>query len=149
VTAGPTTGPFGLSEGQIERYARHLILPELGGRGQRLLLDAQVALLGEGAAAEEAALFLAAAGVGRLTLDGRLVTTLGARLRVLNPDTAVAESDPAESDAIEVGGASRLHGAMIALQTICRLVGVGPEGAWTGTALLPDVGPRGTGGADE
>jgi molybdopterin/thiamine biosynthesis adenylyltransferase len=62
----------GLREDQIQRYARHVLLPDVGGRGQRRLLAAQVEVeLGPGRAAEATALaYLAAAGVGRLFLTG-------------------------------------------------------------------------------
>lgn len=59
---------MGLTSDQRERYARHLVLKGLGGAGQRRLLDAHVALVGVGGLGSAAALYLAAAGVGRLTL---------------------------------------------------------------------------------
>jgi len=52
----------------LERYARHIMLRELGGVGQQKLLKAHVALVGLGALGGPAAMFLAAAGVGQLTL---------------------------------------------------------------------------------
>jgi len=51
-----------------ERYARHLVLPEVGVAGQRRLAEARIALIGAGGLGAPAALYLAAAGVGRLTL---------------------------------------------------------------------------------
>lgn len=51
---------------QIERYSRHIILPECGGVGQRKLLDAKVLLLGAGGLGSPAAYYLAAAGIGNL-----------------------------------------------------------------------------------
>ena len=51
---------------QIERYSRHIILPEVGGVGQQKLLDASVFCLGAGGLGSPALMYLAAAGVGTL-----------------------------------------------------------------------------------
>ncbi|HUS65446.1 MAG TPA: ThiF family adenylyltransferase, partial [Kofleriaceae bacterium] len=60
-----------LREDQIRRYARHVLLPDVGGRGQERLLAAAVAVdLGGGPAAVAAVAYLAAAGVGRIALAG-------------------------------------------------------------------------------
>jgi molybdopterin/thiamine biosynthesis adenylyltransferase len=57
-----------LTPEQLERYARHVMLREVGGVGQQKLLGAHVALVGAGALGGPAALYLAAAGVGKITL---------------------------------------------------------------------------------
>ncbi|OYX46601.1 MAG: hypothetical protein B7Y90_15185 [Alphaproteobacteria bacterium 32-64-14] len=57
-----------LTPEQLERYARHIMLREIGGPGQQKLLKAHVALVGLGALGGPAALYLAASGVGKLTL---------------------------------------------------------------------------------
>lgn len=56
------------SDDEIERYARHLMLAEIGGPGQQRLKAARVALVGLGGIGAPASLYLAAAGVGTLRL---------------------------------------------------------------------------------
>lgn len=57
-----------LTDEQLDRYARHIVLKEIGGAGQRRLLAAHVALIGAGGIGSPAIQYLAAAGVGRLTV---------------------------------------------------------------------------------
>ncbi len=53
---------------RLDRFARHIVLPELGGAGQVALAAAHVALIGCGGIGSPALQYLAAAGIGRLTL---------------------------------------------------------------------------------
>ncbi len=53
---------------QIKRYARHIIMPQVGGEGQRKLRDAKVCLIGAGGLGSPMALYLAAAGIGTIGL---------------------------------------------------------------------------------
>ena len=57
-----------LTPQQLERYARHIMLRELGGPGQQKLLNAHKALVGLGALGGPEAMYLATAAIGRLTL---------------------------------------------------------------------------------
>jgi molybdopterin/thiamine biosynthesis adenylyltransferase len=54
------------SDGQLERYSRHIILKEIGVKGQKRLLDSKVLIIGAGGLGAPAALYLAAAGVGTI-----------------------------------------------------------------------------------
>ena len=63
-----------LTDEQVERYARHLILKGVGVKGQKRLLASSVLIIGAGGLGSPAALYLAAAGVGHIGLvDGDVV----------------------------------------------------------------------------
>ena len=100
-----------LSEEQIERYSRHILLPEIGGEGQQKILCAKVLLIGAGGLGSPAGLYLAAAGVGTIgivdgdrvdlsnlqrqivhgtsDLDKPKVDSAAESLRAINPDVTV------------------------------------------------------------
>jgi molybdopterin-synthase adenylyltransferase len=87
---------------QLERYARHIMLRELGGVGQQKLLKAHVALVGLGALGGPAALYLAAAGVGKLSvIDDDAVSLSNLQRQVLFSTGEVGEPKTA-------AGAARL-----------------------------------------
>jgi adenylyltransferase/sulfurtransferase len=64
----------GLSDDELDRYARHIVLPQVGGVGQRRLKAASVAVIGAGGIGSAAIPALAGAGVGKLTIidDGEV-----------------------------------------------------------------------------
>ncbi|HOM03819.1 MAG TPA: ThiF family adenylyltransferase, partial [Acetivibrio sp.] len=53
---------------QMERYSRHIILKDVGVKGQKKLLESKVLIVGTGGLGAPAAMFLAAAGVGTIGL---------------------------------------------------------------------------------
>lgn len=64
----PVESPPNLTEAQRDRYSRHLLLPEIGDKGQAKLLASRVLFLGAGGLGSPSALYLAAAGVGTIGL---------------------------------------------------------------------------------
>ena len=68
------TTPKVLTPAQRSRYARHLLIPEVGEKGQQKLLESRVLLIGAGGLGSPASLYLAAAGVGTIGIvDGDVV----------------------------------------------------------------------------
>jgi len=77
-----------LSDDQIDRYARHLVLPEIGEEGQAKLLGARVLVIGAGGLGSPLLLYLAAAGIGTLgVIDDDVVDLSNLQRQVLH-DTA-------------------------------------------------------------
>jgi adenylyltransferase/sulfurtransferase len=93
----------GLSSNELDRYKKHLQLPEIGVQGQQKLKAAAVLLVGVGGLGSPAALYLAAAGVGKLGLvDDDRVALSNLQRQVLHSVHNLGESKPSS-------GAKILH----------------------------------------
>ena len=90
--------PGMLSADEIERYARHIVLPEVGGPGQAALARARVLVIGAGGLGAPMLLYLAAAGVGTLgVIDDDVVSLSNLQRQVIHatPDVGMPKVDSA------------------------------------------------------
>jgi sulfur-carrier protein adenylyltransferase/sulfurtransferase len=88
----PVELPTQLTESQLDRYSRHILLPEVGERGQEKLLKGKVLLLGAGGLGSPAALYLAAAGVGTLGLvDADTVDASNLQRQILHATSRIGQ----------------------------------------------------------
>jgi molybdopterin/thiamine biosynthesis adenylyltransferase/rhodanese-related sulfurtransferase len=88
-----SSAPPTLSRDETLRYARHLVLPEVGEAGQRRLKAARVLLVGAGGLGSPAALYLAAAGVGTLGIvDNDQVDATNLQRQILHGTASIGRS---------------------------------------------------------
>ena len=94
----PEPPPPDLSEAEIERYSRQLVLPEWGAAAQLAVTEASVLVIGAGALGSPVSLYLAGAGVGRIgILDDDAVELSNLHLQLLHftPDLGVPKAESA------------------------------------------------------
>jgi len=89
----PVGYPEGFDALSAERYARHLVMPQVGPRGQRALSRSRILLAGLGGLNAPAALYLAAAGVGRLgLLDADRVDRSNLQRQIIHAESTLGQS---------------------------------------------------------
>ena len=76
-TPSPQMPDIDFSNEQLSRYSRHILLPEIDLEGQRRISQAKVAIIGAGGLGSPAAMYLAASGVGKLTIVDHDTVDLG------------------------------------------------------------------------
>ena len=82
-----------LTPEEVERYARHIVLPEIGGAGQQKLKRARVLVIGAGGLGAPMLQYLAAAGVGTLGIvDDDLVSLSNLQRQVIHGTDAIGTS---------------------------------------------------------
>jgi molybdopterin/thiamine biosynthesis adenylyltransferase/rhodanese-related sulfurtransferase len=95
----PVDLPGELDEAQRVRYSRHVLIPEIGVAGQQRLLNASILIVGAGGLGSPAALYLAAAGIGRLGIvDDDLVDESNLQRQVLHSTAALGEPKVASAE---------------------------------------------------
>ncbi|HSF64981.1 MAG TPA: HesA/MoeB/ThiF family protein [Paracoccaceae bacterium] len=113
-------GPFRPVE--LDRYARHIILREIGGPGQRKLKAARVLVVGAGGLGSPVLLYLAAAGVGRIgVIDDDVVDNSNLQRQVIHTDDRI--------------GMPKVQSALLAMQALNPFVEVRPYQR----RLTPDI----------
>ena len=82
-----------MSEAELERYARHIVMPEIGGAGQMRLRGAKVLVIGAGGLGAPALQYLAAAGVGIIgVVDDDTVATSNLQRQVIHRDADIGRA---------------------------------------------------------
>lgn len=121
--------PDAFAEGEIDRYARHIVLREIGGDGQQKLKRARVLVVGAGGLGSPALLYLAAAGVGTITvIDDDSVARSNLQRQIVHAEDRV--------------GMSKVESAVIALAAVNPFVAVNPIRARLDAARAADLVPR-------
>jgi len=103
-----------LSAGELERYARHIVLAEVGGAGQQAFKNARVLIIGAGGLGAPVALYLAAAGIGTIGLvDDDIVSLSNLQRQIIHDSGQV--------------GTAKVESAMTALARVNPHVHVEPH----------------------
>ena len=116
-----------LSDDEIERYARHIVLPEIGGPGQQRLKRARVLVVGAGGLGAPVLAYLAAAGVGTLGIVDDDHVSLSNLQRQVIHDTGAVGSAKTESAAaalkrLNPNVAVELHPIRLTAANVAELV---------------------------
>lgn len=117
-----------LSADEIERYARHIVLPEIGGPGQQRLKRARVLVVGAGGLGAPVLAYLAAAGVGTIGIvDDDTVSLSNLQRQVIHDTDAVGAAKTASAAAalkrLNPNVAVELHPVRLTVENASDLVG--------------------------
>jgi molybdopterin/thiamine biosynthesis adenylyltransferase len=117
-----------LTDHQIERYSRHILLPEVGGKGQKKLLESSVLCIGAGGLGSPVIMYLAAAGVGRIgVIDGDVVDVSNLQRQIAHSTADIGrpkvESAKESAEAINPDTKIETYRDRITKSNIMELVG--------------------------
>lgn len=125
VALEPARKPGAFSDTELDRYARHIVLREVGGAGQKALKDAKVLVVGAGGLGAPALQYLAAAGVGTIgVIDDDTVENANLQRQVIHRDDTI--------------GMPKVFSAQAAMQAQNPFVEVRPYHR----RLTPDIAPE-------
>lgn len=138
----PVETPPQLDANQRRRYARHLLLPEVGEAGQLRLRNARILLIGAGGLGSPAALYLAAAGVGTLGLvDDDVVDVSNLQRQILHrtedEGTPKIESAARAISALNPEVGLEHFPMRFSAETASEILGAGWDVVVDGTDLIP------------
>jgi len=100
-----------MNDAQLLRYSRHILLDQIGIEGQQALLDAHVLVIGAGGLGSPAAMYLAASGVGKLTLvDDDTVDLTNLQRQIAHTAARIGQpkADSARSAVLAINPAARV-----------------------------------------
>lgn len=87
-----------MNDAELLRYSRHILLNEIGVAGQQAILDARVLIIGAGGLGSPVALYLAASGIGQLTIcDGDQVDSSNLQRQIIHRDNAIGQNKAASA----------------------------------------------------
>ncbi len=117
-----------MNDDQLLRYSRHINLPEIGFEGQQALLNSHVVVVGAGGLGSPIALYLAAAGVGQLSLidfDSVDVSNLQRQVAHANSDVGSAKVESARDSALAINPSIvvNAHNTKLDLSNAAELLG--------------------------
>lgn len=101
-----------LSDAELDRYARHIVLPQIGGAGQARLKAAHVAVIGAGGIGCPVIQYLAAAGIGTLTIiddDAVELSNLQRQILFTDADIGAAKAEVAAAAARRINPHTHVH----------------------------------------
>ena len=112
---------------QIKRYSRHIILPEVGGKGQKKIQKAKVLIVGAGGLGSPVALYLAAAGVGRMGIvdnDKVEISNLQRQILHTTPDIGRPKTQSAKEKILAINPEVevRLYGERLTSKNIMKII---------------------------
>ncbi len=109
----PTVSNSAFRAAELDRYARHIMLREIGGPGQRRLKDAKVLVIGAGGLGSPALLYMAAAGVGTIgVVDDDVVEGSNLQRQIIHADQRI--------------GMAKVQSAMVAMTDLNPFIDVRP-----------------------